>query len=237
MCGVFGFIARRGEQLNLKKLERIAVNTELRGKHAFGFAWVDAHGRLHSFKQTGRISDNLAILSLAADARMLIGHCRLATHGNPEVNGNNHPHPVDGGWLVHNGIMHNYETLVQKYDLWPVSDCDSEVLGLMIEQERGDLLGRCRKALGKSLDAMSADFAMLALWARPARMLIARRGNPVHWSEDAEGYYVASLPDALRKPVALKDGTVGVFTNKDAKYAKSLATVASKAAPSAAWLK
>jgi glutamine phosphoribosylpyrophosphate amidotransferase len=76
MCGVFGFVSRDGGAVNLKTLARVAEATERRGPHAFGFAWIDRRGRLKCCRQTGRITDHLGLLTLAADARMLVGHCR-----------------------------------------------------------------------------------------------------------------------------------------------------------------
>src|SRR6185369_7923430 len=114
---------------------------------AFGFAWIDSQGRLKSFRQTGRISESLGLLAMARDARMLIGHCRFATQGLPANAINNHPHPVDGGWLVHNGTIQGYDDLVERHDLYPVSRCDSEVLGLLIERSKGTLIERCRIAV------------------------------------------------------------------------------------------
>ena len=103
MCGVFGFVSRNQGRVDLQVLRRVAQATERRGPHAFGFAWIDRRGRLKCYKQTGRVGDHLGLLGMAADARMLIGHCRFATQGSPADNINNHPHPADGGWLVHNG--------------------------------------------------------------------------------------------------------------------------------------
>jgi glucosamine 6-phosphate synthetase-like amidotransferase/phosphosugar isomerase protein len=133
--------------LNLEILGRIAEVTERRGPHAFGFAWIDRRGRMKCYKQTGRISDHLGLLRMAADAIMVIGHCRFATQGSPADNINNHPHPVDGGWLVHNGQIHDYQRLVDFFDLYPVSACDSEVLGLLVEQQKGTLFERCQAAV------------------------------------------------------------------------------------------
>ena len=37
------------------------------------------------------------------------------------------------------------EELAAEYDLWPVTECDSEVLGLLIAGSRGSLMERCAK--------------------------------------------------------------------------------------------
>ncbi len=148
MCGVFGFISEEGRPFNPRRMERIARATERRGPHAFGFAWIDSRGRLRSYKQTGRISDHLGLLRMAADARLLIGHCRYATHGDYHNNLNNHPFTCDGGHIVHNGTIPNHELLNDVHELWPVTECDSETLALLIEQGEGTLAERCAHAVG-----------------------------------------------------------------------------------------
>jgi glucosamine 6-phosphate synthetase-like amidotransferase/phosphosugar isomerase protein len=225
MCGVFGFVSQDGKLVNLKTLARIAEVTERRGPHAFGFAWIDRKGRLKCFKQTGRISDHLGLLAMAADARLLIGHCRYATQGSPEQNINNHPHPADGGWIVHNGRIPNYDRLVDRNNLYPSSDCDTEVLGLLIEQGQGNLLDRCRRAVAavrdredeeENLFPVMQPLVLLGLWPRPDRLVAVRRGNPLHYSRTERGYYLASLAEGLPGQAArLKDDTACLFTKKE----------------------
>jgi glucosamine 6-phosphate synthetase-like amidotransferase/phosphosugar isomerase protein len=224
MCGVFGFVSRDGGRLSLEQLGRIAAVTEQRGPHAFGFAWIDRRGRLKCYKQTGRITDHLGLLRMAADARMLIGHCRFATQGDPADNINNHPHPADGGWIVHNGQIRLYRELVDFFDLYPVSTCDSEVLGLLIEQGKGSVLERCRLAVQAavsieepdSLFARRQPLVLLGLWPRPDRLVAIRHGNPLHLGTMAQGYYLASLPDSLPGKVqAVKDRTACLFTRTE----------------------
>ena len=228
MCGVFGFVSRDGGTVNLQVLGRIAEATERRGPHAFGFAWIDRRGRLKCYKQTGRVSDYLGLLALAADARMLVGHCRFATQGSPDDNINNHPHPADGGWIVHNGQIRAYRELVDAFDLNPVSACDSEVLGLLVEQAEGNVLDRCRAAVravaperetGLLFDAPQ-PLVLLGLWPRPDRLVAVRQGNPLHVSRTEQGYYLASLAEGLPGPVqVLKDNTACLFTRKEVHHA------------------
>lgn len=192
MCGVFGFIGGGESGPNVKVLERVAKVTESRGVDAFGFAWLDRNGRLRSYKKTGRISDHIGLLSMAADARAMIGHCRYATHGDPANNLNNHPHPCDGGWIVHNGVVADHERINDLRGLLPVTECDSETLAMLIETTGGTLTQRCGEAVSK----VGAPNVLLGLW-RPGRVIAVRNGNPLHYGVAREGIYLASLAEGL----------------------------------------
>jgi glucosamine--fructose-6-phosphate aminotransferase (isomerizing) len=193
----------------MEHLARIARVTETRGSHAWGMAWIDGRGIMKSFKQTGPVTDSLALLRMAADARVLIGHCRYATQGNPENNLNNHPHPCDGGWIVHNGMIPNYDQLLRKHTLHPNSDCDSEVLGLLIEQFGGSIAERMTSAVG--CVRPHQPLVVLGLW-KPGRLLAVRRGNPLSIGETKRGTYLASLPEGLPGKVSdVEDGIVLEF--------------------------
>lgn len=221
MCGVFGAIAVGGP-IDMKRLRRIGRNTESRGRHAHGLAWVDAEGRLRRYKAVGAISDNMECLDWVTDARVVIGHCRYATHGSYSDSGNNHPHSSDGGWIVHNGVIGNAERLAFEWGLPVSTECDSEVLGLLIEAGDGTLLERCRFAMS----AVEGAAVMLGLWAKPWRMILARRGNPLHVMHDAHGnVYFASLPDALDSPQRIIDNTVRLISRRNGQLVQQIAEV------------
>jgi len=210
MCGVFGFVSWGGK-LCVERLQTIARVTMTRGAHAWGMAWLDSRGRLKMFKQTGRIVDSLGLLAMASDARILIGHCRFATAGDPGENANNHPHPVDGGWLVHNGVIRNYDSVVQRFGLHPSTDCDSEVLGLLIEQAQGTMAERCLDAV---MSVEESPLVLLGLW-KPGRLVAVRQGNPLHVGRTKKAWYLASLAEGLPGNVeALPNQAVHIFTEK-----------------------
>ncbi len=195
MCGIFGFVAKDDDcQMNMGVIQRLAKITESRGRHAWGLAWVDSQNRIRMYKQTGKISDSLGVLAMARDAKMLIAHCRYATHGDPENNLNNHPHPIDGGWLVHNGVIRDYHRLLFEHGLMPNTECDSEVIGLLYEDQTGSPLARSAKVL--ALTKGKSPMTWMALWRD--RMIVARaNGQPLSMGETSKGYYLASLADGL----------------------------------------
>ena len=193
MCGIFAFLSMEGRGPDLACLRRIAAETETRGRHAFGLAWIDAKGAIHTFKRPGAATACLGDLEACRGAVAVIGHCRWATHGDPQDNRNNHPHPAGRGWLVHNGVVRNYRELLRRYGLRPKTDCDSEVLGLLMMRRAGPLMDRAAWAVAQA----EGPLAMLGLWCNPVRLLVVRRGNPLCFSETPGGFYFASLPAGL----------------------------------------
>ena len=212
MCGVFGFITKNGSGPDLTRLKRIALETQQRGHHAFGLAWLGRDGGIHTYKRPGPATANLGDLNACRGATVVIGHCRWATHGAPEDNRNNHPHPAGRGWFVHNGVVQNHASLVRKYQLAMRTQCDSEVLGLLMARFPGALGLRAARAA----EVAEGRLTMLGLWRNPARLLIVRSGNPLSFGETAGGFYFGSLPVELPgKVVSLTDRYAGVLVYRD----------------------
>jgi glucosamine--fructose-6-phosphate aminotransferase (isomerizing) len=211
MCGIFGFISTDGRGPDIDRLKHLALVTESRGRHAWGMAWLK-YGKVETFKTPRPASLTLWSLDCVRSCEMMIAHCRYATHGSPQDNRNNHPHPAGKGWLVHNGVVQNYRTLVADQGLAPNSECDSEVIGLLMARGGGSLGRRVIRTLG----LVTGDHALLGIWTNPARLLVARRGRPLHFGKATEGLYFASLPDGLPgRPHSLPDGYAAVFTLKN----------------------
>jgi hypothetical protein len=92
-------------------------------------------------------------------------------------------------------VVTNHEELAAEYDLYPATDCDSEVLGLLIATSRGTLAARC----AATANVVRGNLVVLGVWGRPARLVAVRAGNPlsVGMVEGGERYYLGSLPDEL----------------------------------------
>ncbi len=57
--------------------------------------------------------------------------------------------------------------------------------------------------------------ALLGLWRNPGRLLIARRGRPLHVGSGREGHYFGSLPEGLPGRVqAVPDATARVLAHR-----------------------
>jgi glucosamine 6-phosphate synthetase-like amidotransferase/phosphosugar isomerase protein len=143
---------------------------------------------------------------------VVIGHCRWATHGDPRDNRNNHPHPAGRGFVVHNGVVTNHDMLVRRFRLKPQTQCDSEVLGLLMARFPGALGLRA----ARTAEAAEGRLTMLGVWRNPARLLVVRDGNPLSFGETKGGFYFASLPEELPgKVIPIRDQYAGVLTFDD----------------------
>ncbi|MFB3882705.1 MAG: hypothetical protein ACE149_15670 [Armatimonadota bacterium] len=144
MCAVFGYLAspsRDDWQLAHYLLIELAIASERRGTDASGYAALTSRGKLLWDRQPGPARD-LFEGKRFGDLRrrkiqMVIGHTRLATHGSPAVNGNNHPHLAGGDlgantpaqWaLVTNGFIPAHAEKAVALRLPLHSQCDSELL-------------------------------------------------------------------------------------------------------------
>ena len=141
------------------------------------------------------------------DRPLPLGHARA-----PEDNRNNHPHPAGRGWLVHNGVVTNHARLIHRYRLVTKTQCDSEVLGLLMARFPGALGRRA----ARTAESAEGRLAMLGLWRNPARLLVVRNGNPLCFGETPGGLYFASLPGELPGRVfSITDQYAGILVYQD----------------------
>ena len=208
MCGIFAYISKRNT-VDVDLLKAIAIDTERRGPHAFGFAWLEADNKMRMYKQEGRVSDESYMLDLCGQARVLIGHCRWATRGNPDDYRNNHPHECGSGYLVHNGTILRHQDVVRQKRLRVRTECDSEILCKLYERKRkGDALEKLARVID-AVDHKNNEIALAGIWNEPAKMAFFRRGKPLHFSETRDGIYIASYGTALPgKAYALTENKV-----------------------------
>lgn len=198
MCGIFGMYS--GDPLSrarMRHLVDVASSQVCRGRDAFGLAWRDETGRVSAFKRAGSVDDHADELRRGLGSLGLIGHTRWTTHGSAERNMNNHPHPFryedEICQVVHNGVIGNYLDIARQRGLRLRTECDSEVLARHVETNDGTLLERVRDAVADVEPC--APFA--AAFLVPSGLVLARRGNPLYWSEHRGVSWFASTHSAL----------------------------------------
>ena len=103
---------------------------EYRGYDSAGIYVTNDQKQEHLIKVKGRVADLRNQVSDDVQGSIGIAHTRWATHGEPSIN-NAHPHVSENGrfYLVHNGVIENYQELKAKYlsNVNFKSDTDSEV--------------------------------------------------------------------------------------------------------------
>src|SRR3989338_10284354 len=186
MCGIIGYIGKREAlPVVLDGLSRM----EYRGYDSAGVAVVSksavqcvrAKGKVAELREKIKQmyhSPSASRLREVRDWSASIGHTRWATHGEPSER-NAHPHKDCTGdiFVVHNGIIENYQTLkdrlVKKGHRF-ASDTDTEVIAHLIE-ERAKNERDFAKAVASALKELRGAFGIVVLSRKHPDMLIAAR--------------------------------------------------------------
>ncbi|MDD5652513.1 MAG: class II glutamine amidotransferase, partial [Candidatus Moranbacteria bacterium] len=135
MCGIVGYIGRKeAHPILLDGLKSL----EYRGYDSAGLAISDGK-KISVFKSAGKIIElEKKIGKKPISGSAGIAHTRWATHGKPSTK-NSHPHCDCNKniFLVHNGIIENYQELkenLSRKGLKFRSGTDSEVIAHMMEE-------------------------------------------------------------------------------------------------------
>lgn len=213
MCGIFGYVG-----------EKQAVPILLEGLRTLEYRGYDSAGlyipHWGAIKAAGPVDNLTAMIKEEVTGNSGISHTRWATHGAPTKT-NAHPHHDSAGqiWLVHNGIIENYQEL--KEDLKTQghsfeSDTDTEVLAKLI----GSLyMNNLREAVNRALGLVRGTYGLAVMSeANPEEIVVARMGSPIVLGVSSDGYFVSSDPSSLlihtKEVVYLDDGEMAII-NKD----------------------
>jgi glutamine---fructose-6-phosphate transaminase (isomerizing) len=211
MCGIVGYIGNKNcLPILINGLKRL----EYRGYDSAGVAVIH-NGFATVVKRQGKVSlleeatDNIKL-----NATLGIGHTRWATHGIPSET-NAHPHCNEDNTLfvIHNGIIENYQTL--KTSLIGMgykfnSETDSEVLPHLIDSflKRGNDLF---KSVRMALTEVEGTYGIAVIYKEePHKLIAARKGSPLVVGIGENENFVASDVSAIlahtKQIVYLEDG-------------------------------
>lgn len=219
MCGIVGYIgSKESQQILISGLKRL----EYRGYDSAGIVTFRDTGRATLLREKGKVSELEKKLSTKNNKDTIgIGHTRWATHGAPSKR-NAHPHGVGDIFLVHNGIIENYQDLkaeLIKYDYDFKSETDTEVLAALIDyiynKENTSLLDAVSQALKMVVGAYG--IAVISV-KNPCEIVVARKGSPLIVGLGDEDVFIASDASALvghvDQVLYLKDGEIGVCSRE-----------------------
>jgi glutamine---fructose-6-phosphate transaminase (isomerizing) len=178
MCGIIAYVGQQtARDILLEGLRRL----EYRGYDSSGVAILNSSSP-YLARAVGKVAAlEQRVCSDAPEGEIGIAHTRWATHGKPtEVNA--HPHTDCSGnlFLVHNGIIENYQILKKRLagsgHLFR-TETDTEVLAHLIESRyQGDLEAAVQRAL---LEVQGTFGIAVMHVARPSQIIVARRGSPI----------------------------------------------------------
>jgi glucosamine--fructose-6-phosphate aminotransferase (isomerizing) len=213
MCGIVGYLGNsEKKEILIDGLKEL----EYRGYDSAGIA-VISDDKLNNFKAVGKL-DNLRRKTENFSSEgfgVAIGHTRWATHGKPtELNA--HPHLGEYSYVVHNGIIENYQELkkeLQEAGVTFLSQTDTEVIVHLFERymnETNDAFDAFKKTVNKLEGAYAT---LLITKAAPDTIFFAKNGSPLLIGLDGEEIYFASSDTAIigkaNEVYYLEDGEYG----------------------------
>lgn len=217
MCGIIGYIGK--EQAVPYIIEGLRAQS-YRGYDSAGAAVFDGK-KINVIKTVGKLGNlEKEIKKIPLPGIFGIGHTRWATHGNVS-NENAHPHSDCSGniFLVHNGIVENFQLLKEKLISQGhhfSSQTDTEVICHLIEHFFKDNL---EKAVGKALSLIKGAYGIAVIAKNdPYKIVAARFAAPLVMAANRKGGFVASDPSAIpysNEVAFLNDGEMAVVSEND----------------------
>ena len=217
MCGIVGYIGNKQNiRIGLEGLKRL----EYRGYDSAAMAVYDPEKKeIFTVKAVGRIANLEKKLSqIPLKGMPFLFFTRWATHGGiNEINCHPHTDCQKNIYLVHNGIIENYqilkEKLIQKGHKF-VSETDTETLPHLIEHF---FQGNLEEAVRKALRFVKGTYALAIISKNdPNKLVLARNFSPLLIGLGNKEYLAASDPSAVithtKKVVYLDDGEIAVLT-------------------------
>ncbi len=211
MCGIAGYI---GEEKRIHFLIDTLQRLEYRGYDSCGLA-VLRGGKVFSRKMKGKIVRLKGTLKDDFKFSLGITHTRWATHGVPNQQ-NAHPHyDCDRNiFLVHNGIIENYQELkkllIKKGHRF-CSQTDTEVIAHLLEEFTRKF--PFDEAFRRTVQALEGSFAIVTFHRRRPALFFARKDSPLIIGELKEGFLLASdipaVVDKTNRIINLDDGWLG----------------------------
>ena len=216
MCGIVGYVgAKEKREILLDGLQEL----EYRGYDSSGIAIIEQN-KLHHYKAIGKL-ENLRNKTQEYQSEgfgISIGHTRWATHGKPtELNA--HPHLGIYSYVVHNGIIENYQalkSLLQKEGVEFLSQTDTETIVHLFEKYN-NISNRPFEAFKNTIAQLDGAYASLLISeVAPDTIFFAKNGSPMLIGFDEDDIYFASSDT----PVIGKATSVYYLEDGEYGYAK-----------------
>ena len=215
MCGIVCYSGNKSALLVLVEGLR---KLEYRGYDSSGLAVLN-NDTIDCRKAAGKIRVlEEELQDLKCNSSIGIAHTRWATHGKPSTE-NAHPHSdcLSRIFVVHNGIVENYQTLKDELisnGHYFSSETDSEVLAHLIEEY---LTGDLTDAVTQALNRVQGTFGIGVIsTSHPDTIVVARRGSPLILGIGENELFAASDVSAIvnhtKEVIYLQDDDIATLT-------------------------
>ena len=229
MCGIVGYIGEKNcVPILINGLKRL----EYRGYDSAGISIIN-NGNTSLVKNKGKVSIlEEKVNSMKLNAMLGIGHTRWATHGIPnETNAHPHSNEENTLFLIHNGIIENYQTIkkgLKKIGYNFRSETDSEVLVQLIDSFLKEDYS-LTKAVQLALNEVEGTYGIAVIYKNePDKIIVARKGSPLVLGLGNNENFIASDVSAIlahtKQVIYLDDGELAVVT-KDGFTVKTISDV------------
>lgn len=191
MCGICGVRRFSDQPIDRSMIDLLILNNANRGLEATGIALQQADGSVQVYKDNVVPFEFLASqdyeefmqTNLREDTITAIGHTRKATKGSPRMINNNHPMYAGKVAVVHNGVIHNDDSMFKDLKLERRAETDSDIIRAILDDE-----GFSKKAIN-TLARLAGSAAIAAVHPDyPGKLLLGRSGSPLE---------MAATPDYL----------------------------------------
>ncbi|MBU0661624.1 glutamine--fructose-6-phosphate transaminase (isomerizing) [Patescibacteria group bacterium] len=224
MCGIVGYIGKNEcLPVLIDGLERL----EYRGYDSAGIA-ISNGCKIYCAKSKGRVTElKKKISRKKCIGKLGIAHTRWATHGEPsEVNAHPHSGCEKKIWVVHNGIIENYQTLKNDLEIKGhkfLSQTDTEVIAHLIEElYDGDLTVAVKKACLH----LNGAYAIVAIHAdEPDKIVATKFSSPlvvgIGKEETIFSSDISAIVGRTKDVIYLNDGDIAEATKSGLKIINS----------------
>jgi glucosamine 6-phosphate synthetase-like amidotransferase/phosphosugar isomerase protein len=195
MCGIVAYIGQEQPIINLMYL---MADNQSRGKHSTG-AYID--GKI--LKTEGLSTELISMINKnkIENAELFIGHTRHATHGAKTAE-NTHPYTYGKYIGVHNGMLSNYDMLLNEHGQKQVDVDSKAIFKLLNVTDNYRLLGEF-------------DGTINAVWTESdGQLYVYRRNNPLFRFRNNKGIFFSSLREGLELISGDPDQVKEVTPNK-----------------------